>query len=222
METKIYIRKLNKKTYRKILIKMYTLFFKRIFDFTIALFALLIFSPLIIIIVILLNIFNQGSAFFFQERPGYKEKIFKVIKFKTMTDEKDENGIFLPDDKRLTKLGSFIRKSSLDEIPQLINVLKGDMSFVGPRPLMPRYLNLYSKEQKKRHDVHPGITGWAQVNGRNDISWTKKFELDIWYVNNISFLLDLKIILLTIKRVIIQDGVAKEGFATTEPFNGKN
>lgn len=165
---------------------------------------------------------GHKNIFFPQQRPGKDEKIFKIVKFKTMTDERDVEGNLLPDEKRLTKIGKFIRKTSLDELPQLINVLKGDMSLIGPRPLLPQYLPLYSKEQARRHNVRPGITGWAQVNGRNDISWGKKFELDVWYVDHLSFGLDMKIIFLTIWKVLKRDGVSKEGMATTEPFNGHN
>jgi len=166
---------------------------------------------------------NRGAgAFFTQERPGQYGKIFKVIKFKTMTDERDENGDLLPDEKRLTKIGKFIRSTSVDELPQLFNVLKGDMSLIGPRPLLPQYLPLYSKEQARRHEVRPGITGWAQVNGRNAISWTKKFELDVWYVDHCSFLLDLKIIFLTVKKVFVREGISSDTSATMEPFIGNN
>jgi lipopolysaccharide/colanic/teichoic acid biosynthesis glycosyltransferase len=164
---------------------------------------LLCFSPILLVLTIWLHFANKGAgAFFYQERPGYKGKIFKVIKFKSMTDEKDADGNLLPNDQRITKVGSFIRKTSLDELPQLFNVLKGDMSLIGPRPLMPRYLQLYSKEQMRRHDVKPGITGWAQVNGRNNITWTRKFELDVWYVDHISFILDVKILFMTVMNVI--------------------
>lgn len=162
------------------------------------------------------------ELFFTQERPGQYGKIFKVIKFKTMTDERDENGDLLPDEKRLTKIGKFIRSTSVDELPQLFNVLKGDMSLIGPRPLLPQYLPLYSKEQARRHEVRPGITGWAQVNGRNAISWTKKFELDVWYVDHCSFLLDLKIIFLTVKKVFVREGISSDTSVTMEPFTGNN
>ena len=170
-----------------------------------------------------LHFANRGAgAFFTQERPGQYGKIFKVIKFKTMTDERDENGDLLPDEKRLTKIGKFIRSTSVDELPQLFNVLKGDMSLIGPRPLLPQYLLLYSKEQARRHEVRPGITGWAQVNGRNAISWTKKFELDVWYVDHCSFLLDLKIIFLTVKKVFVREGISSDTSVTMEPFTGNN
>lgn len=203
--------------------KLYKVFFKRLIDFTVSLCALLIIWPILLLVTIWLAIANKGAgAFFYQERPGKDSKIFRVIKFKTMTDERDENGKLLPDAQRLTKVGKFVRSTSLDELPQLINVLKGDMSLIGPRPLMPKYLPLYSEEQTRRHLVRPGITGWAQVNGRNNISWTKKFELDVWYVDNLSFLLDLKILFLTIKKVINREDISKEGHATTEPFNGSN
>lgn len=200
----------------------YKNFIKRFFDFSIALVGLICLLPIFMMVTIGLFFANQGKPFFFQERPGKNERIFKIIKFKTMNDKKDENGNLLPDAERLTKIGSFVRKTSLDEIPQLINVLKGDMSLIGPRPLRTYYLPLYSIEQKRRHDVRPGITGWAQVNGRNAISWTKKFELDVYYVNNISFALDLKILFLTIKKVFKREGISAEGQATTEAFNGSN
>ena len=174
---------------------MYSSFIKRFLDFCVSFIMLLCFSPILLVLTIWLHFANKGAgAFFYQERPGYKGKIFKVIKFKSMTDEKDADGNLLPNDQRITKVGGFIRKTSLDELPQLFNVLKGDMSLIGPRPLMPRYLQLYSKEQMRRHDVKPGITGWAQVNGRNNITWTRKFELDVWYVDHISFILDVKIL----------------------------
>src|SRR5690554_715567 len=201
---------------------MYKNYLKRIIDFLAAFFGLLLLSPIFIVVTIGLFIANNGKPFFFQERPGKDERIFKIIKFKTMNDKKDAQGNLLPDAERLTKMGAFVRKTSLDEIPQLINVLKGDMSLIGPRPLRTYYLPLYNEEQKNRHNVRPGITGWAQVNGRNAISWTKKFELDVYYVNNISFGLDLKIFFLTIKKVFVREGISKEGHATTEPFNGYN
>ncbi|MDP9956817.1 lipopolysaccharide/colanic/teichoic acid biosynthesis glycosyltransferase [Epilithonimonas hungarica] len=201
---------------------MYKSFFKRVLDFTVALIAIVVLSPIFIIVTVCLYVANQGKPFFFQERPGLKEKVFNIIKFKTMNDKKGPNGELLPDKERLTRIGTFVRKTSLDELPQLINVLKGDMSLIGPRPLRTYYLPLYNEEQKKRHNVRPGITGWAQVNGRNAISWTRKFELDIYYADNISFLLDVKIILLTIKKVIIREGISQEGQATVERFNGKN
>ena len=182
---------------------MYKNFFKRVIDFVIVLTALLIIWPILLVIYIWLTIANKGAgAIFYHERPGLHGKIFRVMKFKSMTDEKDENGELLPNEQRLTTVGNFIRKTSIDELPQLINVLKGDMSLIGPRPLMPRYLELYSPEQARRHDVRPGITGWAQVNGRNSISWTRKFELDVWYVDHISFMLDVKIIYMTVMNVL--------------------
>lgn len=202
---------------------MYKHFFKRLIDFTLSLIGLIAISPIFIIVWVCLTIANKGAgALFFQERPGKDEKIFKVIKFKTMTDERDASGKLLPDAERLTKAGRFVRSTSLDEIPQLINVIKGDMSLIGPRPLLVQYLPLYNETQKRRHEVRPGITGWAQVNGRNAISWTKKFELDVYYVDNVSFILDLKIILLTIKKVFKREGISKKGSVTTEAFNGKN
>ncbi|SHF91649.1 Sugar transferase involved in LPS biosynthesis (colanic, teichoic acid) [Salegentibacter echinorum] len=201
---------------------MYRQFFKRFLDFFVAFMALLVLSPLLIPITLLLALANSGKPFFFQKRPGKNERIFKIIKFKTMTDERDSKGELLPDEKRLTAVGSFVRKTSIDELPQLINVIKGDMSLIGPRPLLPQYLSLYSERQKKRHCVRPGITGWAQVNGRNAISWTKKFEYDVWYVENLSFSLDVKIIFKTIKKVLISEGINTANMATTEAFNGKN
>lgn len=202
---------------------MYKFFFKRVLDFSVVFCVLLLIWPILLLITVWLHFANKGAgAFFFQDRPGKGGKIFKVIKFKTMTDERDENGKLLPDADRLTKMGRFVRSTSIDELPQLINVLKGDMALIGPRPLLPQYLSLYSKEQARRHEVRPGITGWAQVNGRNAISWTKKFELDVWYVDHCSFLLDLKIFFLTIKKVFIREGISQEGQATMEFFNGHN
>ena len=201
---------------------MYKHFFKRFFDFFIALIGLLVLLPIFIIVTIGLYFANQGKPFFFQARPGKDERIFNIIKFKTMNDKKDPNGNFLSDAERLTPIGSFVRKTSLDEIPQLINVLKGKMSIIGPRPLLPQYLPLYNKEQKRRHEVRPGITGWAQVNGRNAISWTKKFELDVWYVDHLSFATDLKVFLTTFKKVFKSEGISQVGQATIEAFNGKN
>lgn len=202
---------------------MYKNGLKRVIDFLIVLSALLIIWPILLVVAIWLHIANKGAgAFFFQERPGKNAKIFKVVKFKTMTDERDEDGNLLPDKDRLTKVGKFVRSTSLDELPQLINVLKGDMALIGPRPLLPKYLPLYSKEQFRRHEVRPGITGWAQVNGRNNISWTKKFEFDVWYVDHCSFLLDLKIIFLTIKKVVVREDISKDGEATTVAFDGTN
>lgn len=201
---------------------MYKHFFKRFFDFFIALIGLIVLSPIFVFVTIGLYFANQGKPFFFQSRPGLNEKIFKIIKFKTMNDKKDANGNLLSDAERLTPIGLFVRKTSLDEIPQLINVLKGDMAIIGPRPLLPQYLPLYNEVQKHRHDVRPGITGWAQVNGRNAISWTKKFDLDVWYVDNLSLNLDIKIFFLTIKKVVVREGIAAEGQVTTEAFNGNN
>ncbi|EOX8308652.1 undecaprenyl phosphate N,N'-diacetylbacillosamine 1-phosphate transferase [Campylobacter coli] len=200
---------------------MYEKVFKRIFDFILALVLLMLFSPVILITALLLKI-TQGSVIFTQNRPGLNEKIFKIYKFKTMSDERDEKGELLSDELRLKAFGKIVRSLSLDELLQLFNVLKGDMSFVGPRPLLVEYLPLYNEEQKLRHKVRPGITGWAQVNGRNAISWQKKFELDVYYVKNISFLLDLKIMFLTALKVLKRSGVSKEGHVTTEKFNGKN
>ena len=202
---------------------IYKLYIKRVIDFTISGLALIILSPIILILWIWLTIANKGAgAFFFQERPGKDGKIFKIVKFKTMTDECDENGNLLPDEKRLTKVGKFVRSTSLDELPQLWNILKGEMSLIGPRPLLIQYLPLYSKEQARRHEVRPGLSGWAQVNGRNTISWKEKFELDVWYVDNLSFLLDLKIIFLSIKKAIIRDGINTSENKTMDFFNGKN
>ncbi|WP_270458773.1 sugar transferase [Bacteroides intestinalis] len=202
---------------------MYVHFIKRLIDFIIVFCVLMVIWPILLVISIWLYFANKGAGVFFtQERPGKCGKIFRVIKFKTMTDERNEDGILLPDEKRLTKLGKFIRSTSIDELPQLINVLKGDMSLIGPRPLLPQYLPLYSEEQAHRHEVRPGITGWAQVNGRNAISWTKKFELDVWYVNHCSFLLDLKIVFLTIKKVFVREGINSTTSVTMEPFTGNN
>ena len=198
-------------------------YIKRIADFLVAFCALAVVWPILLVVAVWLHFANKGAgAFFLQERPGKDAKIFKVIKFKTMTDEVDADGNLLPDEKRLTGIGKFIRSLSIDELPQLINVLKGDMSLVGPRPLMPKYLPLYSPEQNRRHEVRPGITGWAQVNGRNNISWTRKFELDVWYVDHCSLRLDLKIIFLTVKRVLGREDISLEGEATTVPFDGHN
>lgn len=198
-------------------------FIKHAFDFSITLIALCILGLPLIIITLCLHFANKGSgAFFFQQRPGKDGKIFKVVKFKTMTDERDRDGNLLPDDKRLTKVGKFVRSTSLDEIPQLINVIKGDMSLVGPRPLLVQYLPLYSKEQARRHEVRPGITGWAQVNGRNAISWKQKFEYDVWYVDNMSFWLDVKILFLTVKKVFVREGISSQTSVTMEVFNGNN
>ncbi len=199
---------------------MYNLFFKRIIDFLAALLGFMMFLPVFLAVTFLLYIANNGKPFFFQKRPGKNEKIFSIIKFKTMNDKKDAEGKLLPDKDRLTKIGSFVRKTSLDEIPQLINVIKGDMSLVGPRPLLIQYLPLYNKYQKKRHNVKPGITGWAQVNGRNAISWQQKFEYDVWYVENLSFFIDIKILLKTFLKVIKSDGISAQNSVTMEVFNG--
>ena len=200
---------------------MYRNYFKRFLDFVLSLTGLIVISPIFIVVWIWLTIANEGAgAFFFQERPGRDEKIFRVIKFKSMNDKKGADGKLLPDKDRLTKVGAFVRKTSLDEIPQLINVLKGDMSLVGPRPLLVQYLPLYNSEQARRHHVRPGITGWAQVNGRNAISWIQKFEYDVWYVDNISFALDMKILLMTVKKVFVREGISSDTSATMEVFKG--
>ncbi len=199
---------------------MYKGFLKNILDFIIAIIVFVILLPIFIVVTVLLFIVNKGKPFFFQDRPGKNENIFKVIKFKTMNDFKDDNGNLLSDEKRLTAVGLFVRKTSLDEMPQLINVLKGDMSLIGPRPLLVEYLPLYNDEQKQRHKVKPGITGWAQINGRNAISWEQKFKLDIYYVNNISFLLDLKIIFLTLKKVVISENISSDTSVTMAKFRG--
>lgn len=199
---------------------MYRNFFKPLLDIITAIIVLLMVSPILFLAIVGLTIMNSGTPFFVQERPGKGGRIFKIVKLKTMTDEKDARGRLLPDADRLTLLGRIIRKTSLDEIPQLFNVLIGTMSLVGPRPLLPSYLELYSKEQARRHEVKPGITGWAQVNGRNSIRWEKKFELDVWYVDHQSFLLDVKIVLLTIKKVFLSEDINTEGVATTTPFKG--
>ena len=191
-------------------------------DFLIAFSGLILLSPVFLVVLVVLYFQNEGKPFFFQKRPGLNEKMFNIIKFKSMTDKKDRHGDYLPDAERLTPMGSFIRQTSLDEIPQLINVLKGDMAIIGPRPLLPQYLPLYNESQKRRHEVRPGITGWAQVNGRNAISWAKKFELDVWYIDHVSFALDCKIFLLTLKKVFKKEGINKAGQATTEAFNGNN
>lgn len=202
---------------------MYQHCFKRIIDFSIALIALLLIWPFLLVIYIWLTIANKGAgAFFLQERPGLNGRIFKIIKYKTMTDERDDDGNLLSDSVRLTNVGKFVRSTSIDELPQLINVLKGDMALIGPRPLRVHYLPLYSAEQARRHNVRPGITGWAQCHGRNGISWTERFKLDVWYVDNCSFLTDIKIIISTIKTVLNRDGISQEGYATMEPFNGYN
>jgi undecaprenyl phosphate N,N'-diacetylbacillosamine 1-phosphate transferase len=199
---------------------MYQYFFKRFIDFVISLVGLVLLSPILIMIIILLAIVNKGKPFFFQIRPGLNEKLFKIVKFKTMTDAKDADDNLLPDNQRMTKIGSLVRKTSLDELPQLWSVLKGDMSLIGPRPLLPEYLPLYNDAQKRRHHVKPGITGWAQVNGRNAISWQQKFEYDVWYVNNYSFLTDVKIFLKTFAKVFKSEGINAKGELTTKAFNG--
>ena len=202
---------------------MYRKFLKRWLDFVIVLCVLLVIWPVLAVIAVWLHFANKGAgAFFTQERPGKDGKIFKVIKFKSMTDERDAEGKLLPDAQRLTRVGRFIRSTSLDELPQLLNVLKGDMALIGPRPLLPEYLPLYSKEQARRHEVRPGITGWAQVHGRNAISWAEKFKLDVWYVDHVSLLVDLEVVFLTIKKVLKREGIAQEGQATMEMFNGNN
>lgn len=201
---------------------MYKNFIKPVIDFVLALVGFLFLSPVFVLVTIGLFFANDGKPFFFQLRPGKDGKIFKIIKFKTMTDKKDENGNLLPDADRLTKIGSFVRKTSLDEIPQLLNVIKGDMSLVGPRPLLPQYLELYNDFQRRRNEVKPGITGWAQVNGRNSISWEKKFEYDVWYVDNVSFLLDVKILIMTVLKVVKSEGINEQGQATSNEFKGNN
>ncbi len=202
---------------------MYKHIFKRLIDFILVFCVLAVIWPVLLCITLWLHFANKGAgAFFMQERPGKNGKIFKVVKFKTMTDERDVEGNLLPDAERLTKVGRFVRSTSMDELPQLINVLKGDMALIGPRPLLVQYLPLYNEEQARRHNLRPGITGWAQVNGRNAISWTKKFELDVWYVDHCSFLLDLKIIFLTIKKVFVREGISQKGQATMEYFTGNN
>lgn len=202
---------------------MYKYDLKRVFDFILVFIVLAIIWPILLLITLWLQFANKGAgAFFTQERLGKDGKIFQVIKFKTMTDERDADGKLLPDAQRLTKVGRFVRSTSIDELPQLINVLKGDMALIGPRPLLPQYLPLYSREQARRHEVRPGITGWAQVNGRNAISWIKKFELDVWYVDHCTFLLDLTIIFLTIKKVLVREGISSDTSVTMEPFTGNN
>lgn len=193
---------------------------KPFIDFLVSLIALLLLSPIFLAVTLLLYWANNGQPFFFQTRPGKDGKLFNIIKFKTMNDKRDSSGDLLPDNLRLTKIGEFVRKTSLDEIPQLINVLKGDMSLIGPRPLLPEYLPLYNKEQYRRHEVKPGITGWAQVNGRNAIAWQEKFKLDVWYVNHYSFSVDLKIVWLTIKKVVVKEGISSSTSATMEKFTG--
>ncbi len=205
---------------------MYRHFFKRVVDIVFALLVLIVFSPVLLVVWVWLHIANKGAgAFFYQDRPGKDGKLFKVVKFKTMTDERDAEGNLLPDTERLTKVGKIVRSSSLDELPQLINVLKGEMSLIGPRPLLPEYLPLYSKEQMRRHEVRPGISGWAQCHGRNAITWAQKFEYDVWYVDHVTFLVDVKIVLITLKHVFARDGIDQEGTPSgmmMEPFNGHN
>lgn len=203
--------------------KLYKNFLKRAIDITASGTALIVFSPVLVAVTVWLHYANKGAgAFFHQERPGKGGKVFKIAKFKTMTDERDIDGNLLPDAQRLTRVGKLVRSTSIDELPQLWNVFKGDMSLIGPRPLLVQYIPLYSKQQARRHEVRPGITGWAQVNGRNAISWTKKFELDVWYVDNLSFFIDCKVIFSTLKKVLKREGISKEGMATTEYFNGFN
>ena len=202
---------------------MYKHFLKRFLDFWIALIALLCISPLLIVVTLWLHVANKGAgAFFYQERPGKDGRIFRIIKYKTMTDERGADGELLPDEQRLTKVGRFVRSTSIDELPQLINVLKGDMALIGPRPLLVQYLPLYSKEQARRHEVRPGISGWAQCHGRNAISWTEKFKLDVWYVDHVSLLTDLKVVWLTIQKVLKRADISEQGYATMEVFNGNN
>ena len=202
---------------------MYRKYLKRWLDFVIVFCVLAGIWPILLLVTLWLHFANKGAgAFFTQERPGRNGKIFKVIKFKTMTDERDADGNLLPDAERLTPVGRFVRSTSIDELPQLINVLKGDMALIGPRPLLVKYLPLYSKEQARRHEVRPGITGWAQCHGRNSISWTEKFKLDVWYVDHCSLITDIKVIFITIKKVLLRDGISQEGQATMEPFNGNN
>ena len=202
---------------------MYRKYLKRWLDFVIVFCVLAVIWPILLLVTLWLHFANKGAgAFFTQERPGRNGKIFKVIKFKTITDERDADGNLLPDAERLTPVGRFVRSTSIDELPQLINVLKGDMALIGPRPLLVKYLPLYSKEQARRHEVRPGITGWAQCHGRNSISWTEKFKLDVWYVDHCSLITDIKVIFITIKKVLLRDGISQEGQATMEPFNGNN
>lgn len=202
---------------------MYKHFLKRFLDFWIAFVLLICIFPVLLLIVIWLHFTNKGAgALFFQERPGKNAQIFKVIKFKTMTDERDAEGNLLPDEKRLTRVGRFVRSTSIDELPQLINVLKGDMSLIGPRPLLVQYLPLYTEEQMRRHEVRPGISGWAQCHGRNRISWTEKFKLDVWYVDHMSFMTDIEVILITIKKVLFREGINSGNDVTMEDFNGSN
>lgn len=199
---------------------MYKSFLKRILDIVVSLIAIILLSPLFVLVTIFLAIANKGNPFFFQKRPGFKSKVFLLVKFRTMNNNKGADGQLLSDEQRLTTVGKIVRKTSLDEIPQLLNVIKGDMSLIGPRPLLVSYLPLYDNIQARRHEVRPGITGWAQVNGRNAISWNQKFEFDVWYVDNISFLLDLKIIFLTLRKVFVSEGISSDGHATMPVFKG--
>jgi lipopolysaccharide/colanic/teichoic acid biosynthesis glycosyltransferase len=201
---------------------MYKHIIKPLFDFLCSLIGLLVLSPIFLVVWLCLALANNGKPFFFQRRPGKNERIFTIVKFKTMNDKRDDFGVLLPDNKRLTSVGSFVRKTSLDELPQLLNVLKGDMSFIGPRPLLPEYLPLYNETQRKRHQVKPGITGWAQVNGRNAISWEQKFEYDVWYVEHQSFALDFQIFFKTIKKVFKSEGITQQGQVTSQRFTGNN
>ena len=204
---------------------MYKVFFKRLIDLFFAFAVLICLSPLLLVVTVWLHFANHGAgAFFFQERPGKDGRIFKIVKFKTMTDERDENGNLLPDEARLTKVGRFVRSTSIDELPQLFNVLKGDMSLIGPRPLLVQYLPLYSPEQARRHEVRPGISGWAQCHGRNAISWTEKFKLDVWYVDHLSFWTDVKVVFITFKKVFFKENINQVGgqWVTMDPFNGHN
>jgi len=204
-------------------LKIYSNHLKRVFDIVLSFIALVCLLPILLLVTVWLHFANKGTGtFFFQDRPGKNGRIFRVVKFKTMTDECDASGKLLPDAQRLTRLGRFVRSTSIDELPQLWNVLCGDMSLIGPRPLLPQYLPLYNKEQSRRHEVRPGITGWAQCHGRNAISWTEKFKLDVWYVDNISLWTDLKIIFLTFKKVLVREGINEKGQATMEAFNGTN
>jgi undecaprenyl phosphate N,N'-diacetylbacillosamine 1-phosphate transferase len=199
---------------------MYRHLVKRIIDLLAAIVALIVLSPLILLASMLLAVDHCGNPFFLQTRPGKGGKLFNIVKFKTMTDKRDSSGALLQDSERITRIGNMVRKSSFDEVPQLINVMTGDMSLIGPRPLLPEYLNLYSQEQNRRHNVRPGITGWAQVNGRNAISWTEKFRYDVWYVDNLSFSLDLKIVFMTLKKVFLRDGISSATSQTMERFTG--
>lgn len=199
---------------------MYAKYFKRVFDFIVSLLVFILASPIILLTTLALLFANGGKPFFFQSRPGKNEEIFRIVKFKTMNDKRDAHGSLLPDEQRLTSIGAFVRKFSIDELPQMINVLKGDMSLIGPRPLLVEYLPLYSKEQQRRHHIRPGITGWAQVNGRNTVDWKSKFEMDVWYVDHLSFKLDVKILFLTIKKVLVSEGISGEGTVTMQKFKG--